>query len=213
MILYDDIFGFDITVMKEVLQQYGTGDKAWKVFCEFYKDPDGYPINENGLRMKSGVECTVDGLLSVKRIYEHEGFNENFIDTFTIYREVPIIFFPKEQGGINQSRYSGFGDRIDHTLFDLKQYYEKKDCKLSSSYQLKKTQRWIRSFSSFSEMIKWMNVDGIFVDHNNNIFDLEKNDGTIIDHYCKRYHRSWSEHYYKNIKEKIKAFKEKIIVV
>lgn len=145
MILYDDIFGFDITVMKEVLQQYRTGDKAWKVFCEFYKDPDGYPINENGLRMKSGVECTVDGLLSVKRIYEHEGFNENFIDTFTIYREVPIIFFPKEQGGINQSRYSIFGDGIDH--------------------------------------------------------------------YCKRYHRSWSEHYYKNIKEKIKAFKEKIIVV
>lgn len=37
------------------------------------------------------------------------------------------------------SRYSIFGNRIDHTLFDLKQYFKGKYCKLISSYKLPKT--------------------------------------------------------------------------
>lgn len=211
MIFYRDIFEFDIVMMNEVIRKYGIGNEAWKLFYEFYKDPDGYAINEKGLRTRAGIECTVDGLLSVNRIYKHEGFNKQFIDSFIIYREVPIIFFPRERGGINTSRFSKFGDRIDHTLYDLKQYYEKNECKLEASYKLPKTQLWLKSFNNFGEMVRWMHIDGIFVDKNDNVFDLEKNNETIILDYCKQYDRSWSNTYYNNVKEKIKEFREKNI--
>lgn len=55
-----------------------------------------------------------------------------------------------------------------------------------------------------------MNIDNIFVDNDNHVFDLEKKDGTIIDDYCDHYDKSWSDNYYENVKVKIKEFREKI---
>lgn len=82
--------------------------------------------------------------MSITRIYHYEGFNKNFIETFKKYRRIPIIFFPSERGGINIARNSKFGDRIDHTLFDLKCYYDKKrrkECRLLKSYIVKRKQK------------------------------------------------------------------------
>ena len=210
MILYKDIYDFDIVLMNEVIKKYGSDNNAWELFKTFYKDPDGYPINKNGYEIKNGIECTVDAIISINRIYEHEGFNKKFIEEFTIYRETPIIFFPREKGGINTSRYSIFGDRIDHTLFDLKQYFEGKYCKLISSYKLPKTRLWLESFNNFDEMVKYMKIDGIFTNENNEIYNLEKNNDEIIHSYCDTYSKHWKENYYKNVKLKIKNFKEKL---
>lgn len=206
MIYYKDIFEFDIIIMKEIIEKYGTGLKSWELFNGFYKDPDGYAVSDHGLLLKSGIECTADGILSVNRIYYHEGFNDKFIDCFAVYRKVPIFFFPKEKGGINTSRFSKFGDRIDHTLYDLKQYYENRDCKLKTSYELPGTQSWLNSFENFADMANWMNIDGIFVDSNYNVYDLENDDGKVISDYYVHYDRAWSECYYNNVKEKIRLF-------
>ncbi len=209
LILYKDIYEFNIVLMNEIIKKYETDDKAWELFKFFYKDPDGYAIDENGLKVRNGVQCTVDAIISINRIYNHEGFNQKFIDTFTISRKNPIIFFPRERGGINTSRYSIFGDRIDHTLFDLKQYFEGKECKLMKSYELPNTKLWLNSFNNFKEMIIDMKICGIFTNENNDIFDLKKNNGQVISSYCDSYSKNWGENYYKNVKEKIIIFNEK----
>ena len=45
------------------------------------------------------------------------------ISEYTRYREFQYSF-SSEIGGINIRRYGSFGDRIDHTLLDLKIYLE-----------------------------------------------------------------------------------------
>ncbi|GAB5615985.1 hypothetical protein JCM31739_08100 [Faecalimonas canis] len=92
MILYKDIFNFDIILMKTILKEYGGNENAWKLFRHFYKDPDSYAITNKGCKSIQGIECTVDGLLSINRIREHENFGNKFVDTFAIYRKIPIIF-------------------------------------------------------------------------------------------------------------------------
>ena len=36
------------------MEKYGSDNNAWELFKIFYKDPDGYPINENGYKMRNG---------------------------------------------------------------------------------------------------------------------------------------------------------------
>ena len=201
---YTDIFNDDIYKMKKVLSSYGDGKNSFDIFYTLYKDPDGYALSKNGLRSRDGIECTVDAITSINRIFFHEGFNENFIESFSLCREFPLIFFPKEYGGINTTRFSKLGDRIDYTIFDLKQYFEGNPCKLGSAYIRPKTQKWLESFNKdFGELIRWFKVDGIFVDNNNCVYDLEKNDGSIITNHKETYEKKWSDNYYKNVKEKV----------
>ena len=149
MLTYKDIYEFNIELMKEALQKHSSKNEAWELFKTYYIDPDRYPLDTNGFKSRNGVECTADAIISINRIYRHEGFNQKFIDAYTIYRKNPIMFFPRERGGINTSRYSIFGDRIDHTLFDLKQYFENKESKLIKSFGLPKTKLWLDSLITF----------------------------------------------------------------
>ncbi|MEB3012033.1 hypothetical protein VJI77_03370 [Parvimonas sp. D2] len=206
MIFYKDIYEYNIFIMKDIIKKYGTNEYAWRLFKSFYKDPDGFCINEKGFEYKNGIKCTADAVLSINRIYEHEGFNSEFVETFITYRKTSILFFPSERKGINTSRYRVFGDRIDYTLFDLKQFFENKECKLKSAYELPKTKKWLESFKNFGEMIEYFQIKGIFTDEDNNIFDLKKNNGDIINDYCNSYNKHWEEIYYKNVKEKINIF-------
>lgn len=89
---YRDIIEFDIDLMNCILNKYEDSEKAWEVFYEFYKDPDGYPLESHKYKTIDGVKCTCDALLSVKRIKDHEGFNSNFVETFKNYRSKPIFF-------------------------------------------------------------------------------------------------------------------------
>ena len=189
MILYKDIYNFNIVLMNEVMERYGSGGNAWELFRNFYRDPDGYPIDENGYKTRNDIECTVDAIISVNRVYKHKGFNKKFIEEFIICREEPIIFFPRERGGINTSRHSVFGDRIDHTLFGLKQYFEGKRCKLMSSYELPRTRLWLELFNDFGEMVEYMKIDGIFTNENNEVYDLGKSNSEIICYHYDTYNR------------------------
>lgn len=206
---YDDIYERNMELANKVLKEYSSEEAAWKKFYkEFYRDPDGYRIKE-----KNGITCTADALFSAWRIYNHEGFNEKFIETYKQYRKEPIFFFPREQGGINQSRAAFFGDRIDHFLFDLKQYCEgSQNSKLKDVYQKHKTKEWLESFGkvngrpSFSEIADWYQIVGVFVNADYEVFDLEKNDESVISNYCKKYTPNWTDKYYNNLKVKIDKF-------
>lgn len=209
---YSDIYNYDIELYEFITKKYGTGEEAWHLFHNSYIDPDQY-ASEPGLTKKHSIKCTFDGLLSIKRIHYYEGFGDNFIETFKMYRKKPVISFPCEQGGINQSRARLLEDRIDHTLLDLKNYCEGKDCVLSEAYKKDKTLKWINSFDSrFERIVDWMGIKGSFVNEKYEVFDLEKT-GDIPLKCLKQeyialqkrndYISAWSDVYYKNLKNKL----------
>ena len=206
---YGIVYNRNIALAKSILIECIDEKIAWKKFYDVYEDPDGYRIKE-----KNGVTCTADALFSAWRIYNHEGFNGSFIEAYEKYREEPIFFFPREQGGINQRRFTIFGDRIDHFLFDLKQYSLGEKSKLESVYQKEETKKWLESFSQvnqrpdFGELVKWFKIDGIFVNENLEVFDLETTSGSIIEGYSPVYPKEWSTDYYTNLKKKMDIYIE-----
>lgn len=207
LLTYHDIYQFNLDLFDTVTTKYGYTDKGWKIFKECYKDPDGYALDSSGFKEVDHIICTVDALISKNRIYEHVGFNDNFIDEYIISRQTPIMFFPKEKGGINTSRYSTFGDRIDYFLFDLKLYCNDEKCKMESTYELPNTNLWINSFNKdFSKIIDWLDIKGIFVTDNYDVLDLEKNDGSIIEEHKDNYSKKWTDSYYQTVKKKIEDF-------
>lgn len=209
---YKDIFEKDIDLMKEVLAKHGEGRKAFDIFYKEYEDPDGYVLDKNGLLKRGNIECSVDGLLSVNRIFHHEGFNEKFINTYKETRKLPLIFFPQERFGINTSRAREFGDRIDYTLYDIKRYFNNQETVLDETYKLEKTNEWLRSFEKFEHLIDWLNIFKIFVDEDYNVYDLEYSDGRIINSYKDTYSKEWSNDYYNNLKRKIITWSNKYFI-
>ena len=212
-LLYSDIYNQNIVWAERIIDKYGAGESSWKRFRAIYVDPDSFWIDKNGYIKKGDIICTADALLSAWRIYNHEGFNKNFIEAYEQYRKEPIFFFPREQGGINQSRAAFFGDRIDHFLFDLKQYCEgSENSKLKDVYQKDKTKEWLESFGkvngrpNFSEIADWYQIVGVFVNADYEVFDLEKDDESVISKYCDNYTSEWTDKYYDNLKIKIDMF-------
>lgn len=119
MLTYKDIFEQDIELLNQLRTECDTKEELWECFLKHYKDPDGYRMEDGKFKLQGDIECTVDGLLSIKRINKHEKTKDDFINAFKCYRKTPIIFFPKEANGINCLRAIKLEDRIDHTLLDL----------------------------------------------------------------------------------------------
>ena len=212
---YLDVYKYDIKLYQFITKKYGESEKAWKLFFASYIDPDGY--SGEGIRYVNDVKCTSDALLSIRRIHAKEGFGKEFIDTFSNYREVPLFYFPCEDGGINQCRAKYLEDRIDHTLLDLKNYCAgEKNCILDEAYKKPKTKAWLESFQKdFKKIADSMNIVGVFINENYEVIDIEKTDGSVlntlkgtyINPRCKTYLNAWSSDYYKNLKVKIASFK------
>ena len=171
----------------------------WLMIRSLYKDPD-----EKSVKFLGGIACGADGLVSLRKLHDRYGIQPELVKEYKECRKTPIIHFPKERKGINMSRAAVFGDRIDHTLYDLKRFCEGyEDCKLKLAYSLPKTSQWLECFKyDFSELVKWMEIDNVFV-KNNEVFDLEKNDGSFITEYRDTYERKWTDSYYNNLKSKI----------
>ena len=170
-------------------------------------DPDGKAI-----MYIDGIKCTADGMHSIARICAMEENVNDIIPTYKEFRKTPIFFFPTR--GINSSRYTYFGDRIDHTLYDLKMYFDGniENCFLKKIYRRENTNRFLNYFGSFKNFIEWFGIKNIFTDENYNVLDLEDIDNKkIITHYCTKeeYQNQWSKEYYNNLKKKIKEFEEK----
>lgn len=205
---YSDVHRLNVDVMRDLINLFANPmqvvDKEifWNMIYAFYIDPDSYEIKEMG-----GVGCSADGLLSIKRIFRKFGLSETTISEYERYRMLPIFFFPQERNGINMSRASVLGDKIDHTLFDLKKYYQgkTKECKLANTYQRTKTSKWLKNMKSFENIVNAYGIKGIFVDDNYEIYDLERN-GSVITDYDEQYTWWWSDLYYCNLKNKIDEF-------
>lgn len=201
---YSQVHQFNVDVLHDLLnllvKDTGLDDTywIWRMIYAFYLDPDGY-WHES----VAGVECAPDGLLSIRRIYKRYGLSEKMIEEYEHYRKRPHMFFPVEMNGINMSRASVFGDRIDHTLLDLKRYFEKKPCRLKDAYALPKTYQWLSVFGTFEKLMDLYGIKGIFINDSYEVYDLEKGDGSILTEYADQYFWDWSDTYYENVKKKI----------
>ncbi len=213
---YTNVCENSITMMNDFFNLFWNNlnnkanNEGYKILKSFYLDPDGFANKK-----VKDIVCNADGLISIDSFYYHEGLTENLVNSFKVYREKPIIFFPSERGGINSSKVGAFKDRIDSTLFDIKKYYEassideKKECKLYTAYSLPKTKQWLDEMESFEKIIEWLGIRGIFTNEEYEVFDLEKNDGSIITNYRKSYSKEWSDEYYKAMQRKIEIFNNK----
>ena len=200
---YNYMYSKNVERLKKFVKENKDIDfKEWHK--ENYIDPDNYSV-----RVRNKILCTADGLISINRMYKKYNATSELVKEYKEYRKTPILYFPSEYNGINSTRARVFGDRPDHTLYDLKMYFEgSKDCRLGSAYKLLLTSEWLGSFKNFSDLTEWLGIKGIFTDGNNEVFDLEYNDGTIIKGYAEKYDWKWSDAYYENLKEKIKEYEK-----
>lgn len=180
-------------------------DLLYKEYRSKKLDPDGKAV-----RIVLDVKCTADALLSMNRICNMEENVAEIMPVFIEYRRTPIFFFPCERGGINTSRATILGDKIDHTLYDLKLYYEgnKDECRLINSYTREITKRWLEEIGSFEALIDWFGIKGIFTNDKYDVYDLEHDDNRIIGAYksAEEYQQPWSEQYYNNIKKRTEMY-------
>lgn len=209
---YEDIYQLNVQAIQDFMELYwnqhhDNAKQAFEMIYSFYIDPDGAATKKIG-----DVICSADGLISLKRLFAHEGLTEEFLRGYQLYRRNPIFFFPQETGGINMSRARVFGDRIDHTLYDIKKYFEattedeRSACKLINTFNLPLTKQWLDTLGSFEAMVDWLGVRGIFTTDNYEVFDIEKDDGAIITAYRAEYSWMWSDAYYAGLKERIQLF-------
>lgn len=212
---YEQIQKKNVEVMSHFIEQFANKIQVidesilWQMLYAFYIDPDA-----NGVKMLEDIECTADGLFSIRRIYKKYGMTKEMVMEYDKYRRNPIFFFPKERNGINMSRASVFGDRIDYTLYDLKKYFEEAEhgnidnCRLTSAYRLPITHEWLEKIGSFENLVEWYGIKGIFVDEDYNVFDIEKGNGTCIRDYAASYAWQWSSSYYDNLKKIVDRYQE-----
>ena len=129
------------------------------------------------------------------------------IKEYETYRKHPIFYFPRERNGVNMTRATVFGDRIDCTLLDLKYYYTReKQCKLKSALKKVKTAKFLQTFSTFEELVDWYGIKGSFVNESYEINDLERGAGAILSDYHSDTRWQWSDQYYENIKKASEKF-------
>lgn len=213
---YAEIHRIDVDVMRDLLDgfvaeiNFSDADLFWKMLNAFYIDPDPFECREF-----DGVICSADALLSIKRIFLSHGISNEIVNEFERYRKVPIFFFPQEKNGINMTRAAVFGDRIDYTLFDLKNYFEAKterereQSRLIRAYKLPKTKQWLDSLGSFEALADWYQIKGVFVNHNYEVYEIENGQNRVITGYLEKFSWSWSNEYYENLKRLSEQFMER----
>ena len=190
-------------------------------------DPD-----KNFVLKIAGKDCSADGMHSIWRIscgmHTESKYYENstdIIDVYEHYRKVPIFFFPRKGGGINQTRAKRetFKDRIDLFLFYLKEYFEnhledglyiEENLRMIECFNIRENREWIEDLEKLSIDTKYRNgfeylmdeiydVRGIFVDNDYNVLNIETGEPITNANWDDYKTNGWTRLYYENLKVKI----------
>lgn len=186
---------------KDDTEEKALRDLLWENYKRKNLDPDGRFI-----KSMYGVDCTADALLSVWRICQMEKSIDDIVPVYKRYRKMPVFYFPCEQGGINQTRSTVFGDRIDCTLYDLKKYFlngNTDSCRLKRALDRPITAQWLWGVQSFENLVDIYNVKGVFIDDDYQVIDLDT--GGVLSDYPPASVKllDWSQDYYTNVKVKL----------
>lgn len=163
-------------------------------------------ISQNGDQFE--ILFSLDGIIGWKAIIdylyrENEFINneEKFIEIYykiRKYENAGHLLWPvHESPTINTERYQKFNDRIDYTLFDIKNYFQEKEkTHLKNAYFNKisgeKTAKWLNTFNNFEEFIIKMKLERWCVkkDGKYEVLDLDKdikkhdNNNIIKEYLC-----------------------------
>lgn len=185
---YETAYSKIVEVMRDFFTLYyekanNCNEKIGKeLLKKIYRDPD-----QDFGKIINGVECSGDALISLSRLIGFSKvFNSEIVDKYKEYRRSVIFYFPKHAGGINQTRNfiyqkgevkCTFGDRIDCTLLDIKNYCESirvktnKNIVLIKAYKNDITDKWFKYFDyDFTKIIDFYNIKNIFTNDNYDIY-------------------------------------------
>ena len=164
------------------MKTYGLSDKAEQKYrerviknCnslqmgkEEYCDPDigiveDIKINGTTFRMAPDGICNIKYL---KAFYDEK----NLAEAYSTIRN-KLILWPKHKQSINQKRYACFRDRIDFTIFDIKQFYESSSTESKLVKRKSPSAEYLMLLGSFEAFIKEYEL-GKFVDRKGNVKNL-----------------------------------------
>lgn len=196
-------------------------DLVKKVVTEaLYVDPDSKM--EITVRVnKEDIALSSDGIVSVKKLYNlFDGKNgAQWIEEYSIIRNEKYVclFWPKHRGGINSCKANAFADRVDYTLYDIKNFYDiieeyvgdkkrikeqiEKNCKLGSAFIKDKTYGWLCAFNNFRDFIISGGLEQ-FVDSEFEVIDMET-DKPISGYKEGKNAYDWGMNYYENLKMRL----------
>lgn len=159
----------------------------------------------------------LDGICGWKQLYKFYNGKQEWIEAYRILRGsfYGNWIWPNKRdkaNTINQIRSSKFGDRIDHTIFDIKMYYKYKDtgvqmfeknCKMYCAFENKETKEFFDRIGSFQKFVSVYKLLDLFVE-NEEVYDLSKEKSFISEemHDAFDEHTRWyklDECYLKNI--------------
>lgn len=142
-----------------------------------YVDPDN-KIEKDIKIDDEHIRLGPDGICGIKYI---ESFLDGTLEEMeVVYKLIrsKLIMWPRHRQSINVRRYQCFRDRIDFTIFDIKQYYQKGESRLVKKDS--DTVKYLDSLKSFERFIDEYNFRS-FVDENYDVKNLAN--GGIITSY------------------------------
>lgn len=167
------------------------------------------------------IKLSADAVCGWKQLYDQWNGNKNWLDNYEKIRTCTAAYlvWPKHNlPTINTCRYKVFKDRVDYTLFDIRQFFDYKKkfdenknekqfetnvmtCKLHKAYLNPKgnTRAWLMTFDGFEDFIDKMCLTR-FVNSEYKVINLE--DNSVITKYSSSY--SFTETYLENLKNIIK---------
>ena len=143
----------------------------------YYVDPDN-KIEKDIKIDDEHIRLGPDGICGIKYIESFlDGTLEEMAEAYKLIRS-KLIMWPRHRQSINVRRYQCFRDRIDFTIFDIKQYYQNGESRLVK--KASDTVKYLDSLKSFERFIDEYNFQS-FVDENYDVKNLAS--GGIITSY------------------------------
>ena len=135
---------------------------------EKYCDPD-IGIVEDIIVNETTFHMAPDGICNLKYL-EANYKKANLAEVYLLIRR-KLILWPKHRQSINQRRYACFRDRIDFTIFDIKQFYESGSTEPKLVKRNSPSAEYLMLLGSFEAFIKEYEL-GKFVDRKGNVKNL-----------------------------------------
>lgn len=145
--IYQDPDEFDEELYNNINERRKEkGLDEYEIFKYKYMGKDIVRFKDNNEVILS-LDCVI-GWKAIIGIYVANGEPlENFVNDYQIIRNPQYaghLIWPCHKYSINQRRYNVFNDRVDYTLFDIKNYFENSKHKIN--YDIKNTKEWLDSF-------------------------------------------------------------------
>lgn len=166
--LYTDPDAADKQLYQMLGKKYGLPAKSHYLVDKF---------DNHSIRLAADIVC---GWHQLRQIHPEP---KQWLSDYKLVRQNLSLHFiwPKHKlPTINTLRYAKYHDRIDLTLFDLKQFFAQRITPLNAAYTNQETAFWLeKCHGSFKQFINSMQLHD-FVDDNYNVLNIETGQQTII---------------------------------